>query len=358
MKSVFRAEILGRAFEAQSDEEEALTLIKASLAAFPKPPQNAAASVIVKIEGDAVTAVRAGGGESRFESSNGEERARVAKSLASAFVLAEASADYDLPHGCALEVCGKALLIIGGSGSGKTTLLRALAEKGLAPLCEGQAPIGRRDGLLRPFPRGFETVDRTREEGTPRALSRKTVYFGAAAEAGSKYEIGAAIFLQSLFPGREKQAVEIGIDARDAEKTAEICASLGAENVSIDACLGFAAVRVQFNPRDGFGVNEFQAELLRRRPQPLYVHFAAHKKPLFGLPLKVETISRAAAALALAANSFEPKGALRGKSETPAMARFLNALKRARSHRFEDGSIAERVEAVLKIIQIMRDEKC
>ncbi len=358
MKYVFRAEILGRAFKAESDDDDALALVKTSFAAFPKPPQIAVWTAKIKIEGNSVTAWRSGAGEFRFKSLSREARARVAKSMASAIILASASTDYDLPHGCALEAGGRAVLIIGGSGSGKTTLLRALAEKGLIPLCEGQAPIGREDGLIRPFPRGFETVAKTTEDRALRALSRETIPFGAALDADAKYEIGAAIFLQSLFPGRETQSVEIGINPKDARRTAEICASLGAENAEIETCGDLAAARARFEPREGFGVNEFQAALLRECPQPVYVHFSAYKKPIFGLPLKVEPIGRAAGALALAANSFEPYGTERGKNTTPAMARFLNALKTAKAYRFENGSVDERVEAVFKIIETRMNEKC
>ena len=69
-----------------------------------------------------------------------------------AFLLFRAIRSHYLVHAGCVSRDGRATIISGTSGMGKTTLVCYLVARGMGFLSDEVAPIGRRDGLVQPFP--------------------------------------------------------------------------------------------------------------------------------------------------------------------------------------------------------------
>jgi hypothetical protein len=66
-----------------------------------------------------------------------------------------------LHHAAALAFKEKGIILTGDSGYGKTTLTLALVQRGFHFLSDEIAALGRRDGLIYPFPRGLHIRKKT-----------------------------------------------------------------------------------------------------------------------------------------------------------------------------------------------------
>ena len=64
-------------------------------------------------------------------------------------------------HAAALTFKEKGIILTADSGYGKTTLALALVQRGFRFLSDEIAAVGRKDGLLYPFPRGLHIRDNT-----------------------------------------------------------------------------------------------------------------------------------------------------------------------------------------------------
>jgi hypothetical protein len=96
-----------------------------------------------------------------------------------------------LHHAAALSFHNKGIILTGDSGYGKTTLTLGLVQQGFRFLSDEIAALGRKDGLLYPFPRGLHLREETLNLlDLPLSPEKASRWFG-------KYLID----LEDLFPG-------------------------------------------------------------------------------------------------------------------------------------------------------------
>ena len=301
---------------------------------FPRAPAAAAATVEISCDG---ATVRAGARRSALLAPPWSAwHLRVMTNQA---VLSALAQSHMLPHGSAVQIAGRAALLVGGSGSGKTTLALALHDRGFQLLAEGQVPIDAATGLVQPFPRGLDVVvEAALAQGS--GIRGKTLRPAPKSGALVACPIGWIFFLEQLFPGTHAQRLEVGCPAEDRDSMRELFVREGLVDVEVEAEASIAVVAGDFTPTAAHNLDGLHRQL---RASGLTICFVASRpleRPDFSAPLAISPLAPARTILALAANSIDGDRGPHGLSD---LARLVEGVSIAH---FTGGSVAERVRAV------------
>ena len=351
MPQILRRQILNEVLELRSSASENLKDVETAYLRFPIPDAEAKATIVVEIDGPALCGrLPVVGWETSQPLLADALRSWQVKTLANRLVLAAIRRDHDVLHGCAVETAVGAIALIGGSGTGKSTLALELGRFGYPLLCEGQIPIERVTGLVKPFPRGFEMFRETAgalAAGGFRSEEKVTVP-APLVPSRSASALHSIVFLQELFPGTSRQTIEVGCAPQEKVPVIEFLRDRGAYDMVDDTRDRRTLVRCRFDPWAGHDLDGLFRGIAERGLRPLFLSCAPVTPPDWGRPLVATRINSTMATLGVAANASLTTLRLPAcESDSGILARFSCYADKAQAYLLVNGALSERTRWIM-----------